>query len=34
MVLDWAVPRIITEMKARKQYLSDIKNLPEPLDRP
>ena len=34
MVLDWSVPRIVSEMKMRYKYLEDIKKLPEPIDRP
>jgi len=34
MVLDYSVPKIVNEMRMRNKYLSDIKNLPTPLDRP
>ena len=34
LVIGYAVPRIITEVKMYNKYISDINQLPVPLDRP
>jgi hypothetical protein len=33
-VLDWVVPRILTNMQQFKKYKSDIQTLPTPMERP
>ena len=34
LVINYSVPRIITELKMYNKYISDIKRLPVPLERP
>jgi hypothetical protein len=34
LVIDWAVPRIISEIEQYQYYLNDISHLPIPLEKP
>jgi hypothetical protein len=34
LVIDWSVPRIISEIEQYQFYLKDISNLPIPLEKP
>ena len=34
MVIDWAVPRIMSEIEQYNYYLNDISHLPVPLEKP
>jgi len=34
LVVDWAVPRIMSEIEAYNYYLNDISHLPVPLEKP
>lgn len=34
IILDWCVPRVISNIKQKEKYIEDISMLPRPIDRP